>query len=106
MTWIKEQPTMVVGMHFMLSCIDNQDAKLFENHVGADVSHPSPGLPRPSFAAVASSVDMGATKYVASCRMQAPRREIIEELKDMLQVSARCSEFQLLPFSIADASAF
>lgn len=70
------------------------------------MSHPSPGIPRPSFAAVASSIDEYASKYIASCRMQAPRQEVIEDLKNMLVVSTYYLEFRLLPFSIVDASDF
>ncbi|KAJ7732588.1 argonaute-like protein [Mycena maculata] len=52
--------------------------------MGADVMHPSPGTTgRPSFAAVVSSVDSYAAKYVADQRVQASRQELITDLKEM-----------------------
>ncbi|KAJ7878523.1 argonaute-like protein [Mycena olivaceomarginata] len=52
--------------------------------LGADVMHPAPGATgRPSFAAVVSSVDSNAAKYVATQRVQTSRQELITDLKDM-----------------------
>ncbi|KAJ3552095.1 hypothetical protein NM688_g4338 [Phlebia brevispora] len=58
--------------------------------MGADVIHPPPGsLDRPSFASLVASVDSYSAKYIADCRVQAPRQEMIAELdvmaKNMLQ---------------------
>ncbi|KAF7353951.1 Protein argonaute-2 [Mycena venus] len=53
---------------------------------GADVMHPAPGTSgRPSFAAVVSSVDSNAAKYVVTQRVQMSRQELIPDLKEMVQ---------------------
>ncbi|KAL5511713.1 hypothetical protein ACEPAH_4931 [Sanghuangporus vaninii] len=57
--------------------------------VGADVSHPGPGVMRPSVAAVVSSVDERAAKYVAKCAVQGPRTEIIEDLENLMDNALR-----------------
>jgi eukaryotic translation initiation factor 2C len=55
--------------------------------VGADVAHPGPGVAnRPSVASVVSSWDQYVSRYVAFSRVQHPRREIIENLKEMMMV--------------------
>ncbi|KAJ7321835.1 argonaute-like protein [Mycena albidolilacea] len=52
--------------------------------MGADVMHPGAGTNgRPSYAAVVSSVDSYAAKYVASQSVQASRQELISDLKRM-----------------------
>ncbi|KAJ3552097.1 hypothetical protein NM688_g4337 [Phlebia brevispora] len=52
--------------------------------MGADVIHPPPGsLDRPSFASLVASIDSGASKYMADCRVQEPRQEIIAGLDEM-----------------------
>ncbi|KAJ7732583.1 argonaute-like protein [Mycena maculata] len=52
--------------------------------MGADVMHPGAGTTgRPSFAAVVSSVDSYAAKYVADQCVQASRQELITDLKEM-----------------------
>ncbi|KAJ7481900.1 hypothetical protein FB451DRAFT_1171033 [Mycena latifolia] len=52
--------------------------------MGADVMHPGPGpTTRPSYAAVVSSVDSNAAKYIATQRVQKSRQELITELKEM-----------------------
>ncbi|KAI5124360.1 hypothetical protein M0805_008966 [Coniferiporia weirii] len=53
--------------------------------VGADVTHPGPGVLRPSVATLVSSVDRGAAKYVSSSTVQEPRLEIIEGIGGMLK---------------------
>ncbi|KAH7887674.1 argonaute-like protein [Phlebopus sp. FC_14] len=54
--------------------------------MGADVIHPAPGATgRPSFTAVVGNVDSDTAKYVATCRVQDSRVEIIQDLKDMSQ---------------------
>ncbi|KAG8985277.1 hypothetical protein FRB90_004845 [Tulasnella sp. 427] len=53
--------------------------------IGADVEHPGPGnMTRPSHAAVVGSIDMDASKYVATSRAQPCRREMIDDLADMV----------------------
>ncbi|KAJ8092002.1 hypothetical protein PM082_024238 [Marasmius tenuissimus] len=55
--------------------------------MGADVCHPSPGdTENPSYAALVSSTDSATTKYTATCRIQAARRELIEDLEGMVKV--------------------
>ncbi|KAF7342176.1 Protein argonaute-2 [Mycena venus] len=52
--------------------------------MGADVMHPGAGTNgRPSYAAVVSSVDSNAAKYVAVQRVQASRQELISDLMEM-----------------------
>ncbi|KAJ7177641.1 argonaute-like protein [Mycena filopes] len=54
--------------------------------MGADVMHPGAGTTgRPSYAAVVSSVDSHAAKYVAIQRVQASRQELISDLQEMTQ---------------------
>ncbi|KAG9047214.1 hypothetical protein FS837_002808 [Tulasnella sp. UAMH 9824] len=53
--------------------------------LGADVRHPGPGITnRPSYAAVVGSVDSDASKYDAITRPQQCRREMIDDLTDMV----------------------
>ncbi|KAG9050899.1 hypothetical protein FS837_001553, partial [Tulasnella sp. UAMH 9824] len=53
--------------------------------IGADVQHPGPGnMTRPSHSAVVGSVDSDASKYVATSRAQPCRREMIDDLADMV----------------------
>ncbi|KAJ7758252.1 argonaute-like protein [Mycena metata] len=52
--------------------------------MGADVMHPGASN-RPSYAAVVSSVDVHAAKYVATLRVQASRQELISDLQEMTQ---------------------
>ena len=59
---------------------------------GADVSHPGPGVLRPSVAAVVSSVDERAARYVAKCAVQGPRTEIIEDLESLMDVGSMESD--------------
>ncbi|KAJ7284419.1 argonaute-like protein [Mycena rebaudengoi] len=52
--------------------------------MGADVMHPGAGTTgRPSFAAVVSSIDSCAAKYVATQSVQTSRQELITDLKEM-----------------------
>ena len=55
---------------------------------GADVTHPGPGVLRPSVAAVVASIDRSASQYVSRCDVQGPRTEIIENLRKLMAVSA------------------
>ena len=66
---------------------------------GADVSHPGPGVLRPSVAAVVSSVDERAARYVAKCAVQGPRTEIIEDLESLIDVGSNSMEFDGPPKS-------
>lgn len=55
--------------------------------IGADVMHPAPGAEgRPSFTTVVSSIDSMAVKYIAISRVQAGRKEIIDDLEEMCTV--------------------
>ncbi len=51
------------------------------------MSHPDPGVLRPSIAGVVASVDKYASQYVARTSVQPPRVEIVENLTGMLMVS-------------------
>ncbi|KAI0272588.1 Piwi domain-containing protein [Gloeopeniophorella convolvens] len=58
--------------------------------VGADVTHPGPGVgDRPSIASLVSSYDRTFSHYAAFTRVQGPRTEVIEELEDMFLTSLR-----------------
>lgn len=49
--------------------------------------HPPPGSDtRPSYAALVANVDSNVAKYIADCRVQKPRVEMIAELGVMAQV--------------------
>ena len=52
--------------------------------MGADVIHPAPGADgRPSFTALVGNVDSETAKYVADCRVQTSRQEMIDDLEAM-----------------------
>lgn len=52
--------------------------------VGADVTHPGPGVrDRPSIASLVSSFDDTFSRYAAFTKVQAPRMEVIEDLEQM-----------------------
>ncbi|KAK0240576.1 argonaute-like protein [Armillaria nabsnona] len=55
--------------------------------MGADVSHPGPGVLRPSVASLVWSKDLYASSYVADIRIQPPRTERIEDLQDMVKAA-------------------
>ncbi|THH09696.1 hypothetical protein EW145_g1836 [Phellinidium pouzarii] len=65
MQWLKQAPTMLVGM---------------------DVTHPGPGSLKgtPSIAAVVASVDEHYAQFPASLRIQETRKEMITSLKEMM----------------------
>ncbi|KAL6300526.1 Piwi domain-containing protein [Sparassis latifolia] len=53
--------------------------------VGADVSHPAPGvLNRPSIASLIASMDDNVSNYTSQIHLQEPRHEIIANLKVMM----------------------
>ncbi|KAI9063284.1 argonaute-like protein [Trametes sanguinea] len=52
--------------------------------MGADVMHPAPGVSdRPSFTSLVGNVDSETAKYIADCRVQTHRREMIDDLEEM-----------------------
>ncbi|RDX49272.1 argonaute-like protein [Lentinus brumalis] len=54
--------------------------------MGADVIHPAPGSQgRPSFTSLVGSVDSDTSKYVADCRAQTGRVEMIQDLQSMAE---------------------
>lgn len=60
---------------------------LVDHLSSADVIHPAPGAEgRPSFTALVANVDSDTAKYVADCRVQTSRQELIEDLESMSQV--------------------
>ncbi|KAJ7061559.1 ribonuclease H-like domain-containing protein [Mycena amicta] len=69
----------------------SQVGSLYDPHLptvvmGADVMHPPPGATdRPSFAAMVSSVDANAAKYVATLNIQRGRQELIPTLGTMTE---------------------
>ncbi|KAJ3563363.1 hypothetical protein NP233_g8987 [Leucocoprinus birnbaumii] len=65
LSWLKEKPTMLVGM---------------------DVTHPGPGSVRgtPSIAAVVASYDSDYAQFPASMKMQESKKEMITDLEDMM----------------------
>ncbi|KAJ3555887.1 hypothetical protein NM688_g2332 [Phlebia brevispora] len=70
--------------------------------MGADVVHPSPGSQgRPSFASLVASVDSGAAKYVADCRVQAPNQEMIAEL-DVMNILQKYMDYRAVMEKKAD----
>lgn len=49
--------------------------------------HPPPGADgRPSFTALVASVDSDSAKYMAECRVQTSRQEMIDDLGEMAEV--------------------
>jgi hypothetical protein len=55
--------------------------------LGADVTHPGPGIrDRPSIASLVSSFDSTFSRYAAFTRVQPPRVEVIEDLEEMFIV--------------------
>ncbi|KAG8937958.1 hypothetical protein FRC00_008304 [Tulasnella sp. 408] len=53
--------------------------------IGADVHHPGPGITnRPSYAAIAGSIDSDASRYVAISKAQDTRQEMIQDLSEMI----------------------
>ncbi|KAJ3829936.1 argonaute-like protein [Lentinula raphanica] len=51
--------------------------------MGADVTHPAPGLDTPSYSALVGSVDSRGVKYIPRTSVQASRQEIIADLETM-----------------------
>jgi len=79
---LKQQDIMVVGTWMILIWCPHILPKL-----GADVTHPSPGVyGEPSFASVVSSTNPMLTRYATFLSIQSPRMEPISELKDMMKV--------------------
>ena len=59
---------------------------LLSNIIGADVTHASPGVWRPSIAALVASYDKDGARYFSTHSVQGPRMEIIADLEEMLVV--------------------
>ncbi|KAJ7168155.1 ribonuclease H-like domain-containing protein [Mycena crocata] len=57
--------------------------------MGADVSHPGPGVSRPSISSLVWSYDLEAASYVAYSDVQAPREEMIAGLQGMVKRAIR-----------------
>jgi len=79
----KSSPMMIVGRYSRfrrLQCHLNPLA------LGADVGHSSPGVHRPSLAAVVFSVDDTFSRYHALAKLQQGRMEAIADLKQMMVV--------------------
>lgn len=57
------------------------------SRLGADVSHPAPGIQKPSVTSLVYNHDRFATKYTAITKLQDPRHEVIVELKDMMKTA-------------------
>ncbi|KAJ7615089.1 Piwi domain-containing protein, partial [Mycena polygramma] len=55
--------------------------------LGADVSHPAPGVNRPSVASLVWSHDRYGAAYCATTGVQSPRTEIIADLKNMVKIA-------------------
>ncbi|KAJ6618325.1 Piwi domain-containing protein [Mycena sp. CBHHK59/15] len=53
--------------------------------MGADVSHPGPGVARPSIASLVWSWVQAAASYIAFSEVQGPREEIIQDLQSMVK---------------------
>lgn len=52
---------------------------------GADVGHPSPGVQKPSVTSLVYSHDRFVTQYAAFSALQAPRMEIIADLRTFVR---------------------
>lgn len=63
---------------------------------GADVSHSSPGLVRPSIAAVVGTFDMEFCRYADATSLQNPRQETISDLRAMVGVSTLHRHYVLI----------
>jgi eukaryotic translation initiation factor 2C len=68
------RPTMIIGKSTPLKFPDPKLTLL-----GADVSHPSPGSPQPSMAALTMSWDRDAIRYAAACETNGHRVEMLSE---------------------------
>lgn len=78
--------TMIIGLSSYITFVKpniNTDSSLEK---GIDVSHPGPGVQRPSVASVVVSVDKDLTHYTAATSIQEPRCEIVVNLAAMLKV--------------------
>lgn len=80
-----KNPTIVMGCALSLARL--RVYMLIDHLSSADVIHPAPGAEgRPSFTALVANVDSDTAKYVADCRVQTSRKELIEDLESMSQV--------------------
>lgn len=73
-----------------LQIVSQLDSEQMEDEnmlvLGADVIHPSPGCVQycPSIASVVGSVGYGSMKFLGSMRLQQGKKEIIQNMKDMV----------------------
>ncbi len=75
-------PTIVMGYVAPVWCNDPRA----DSKTSADVIHPAPGSQgRPSFTSLVGSVDSDTSKYVADCRAQTGRVEMIQDLQSMAE---------------------
>ncbi|KLO09063.1 Piwi-domain-containing protein [Schizopora paradoxa] len=63
-----------------ISCLDISKTMA----IGIDVSHPGPGVQKPSVASVVGSHDKWLSQYTSCISIQTPRKEMVENLFDML----------------------
>ncbi|KAJ6606523.1 argonaute-like protein [Mycena vulgaris] len=70
--------------------------------MGADVAHPGPGTNRPSVVSLVWSHDMHGAAYCATTRVQAPRVELIFDLKDLVKIALEMfgSKHKVTPASV------
>jgi len=66
------RPTMIIGKFLLIN-----DPRICLSFVGADVSHPSPGSPQASMAALTMSFDKDACRYAAAVQTNGHRIEMI-----------------------------
>ncbi|KAK7036065.1 protein argonaute-2 [Favolaschia claudopus] len=72
------------GINAVVALIGSASAQTI--YMGADVSHPPAGTTDlPSYAAVVSSLDKNAAKYVDTSRVQMSRQELIPDLQEMVK---------------------
>ncbi|KAI6038510.1 argonaute-like protein [Pisolithus marmoratus] len=58
----------------------------------------APSFPRLSFTALVRNVDSNTAKYIATCRVQTSRKEIIEDLGEMAQKTSNIAPTRLIFF--------
>lgn len=73
--------------------IDKFTLPVTSHFAGADVTHPPPGSPGPSVAAVVCSIDLPCTQYTAECCVQDAREETITDLAQMVEVGCSSCQF-------------
>jgi hypothetical protein len=86
---------MIVGTCLRCSTRDTDPQLSPSALIGADVTHPGPGLFEPSIASIVTSMNPEHTRYTTFFSVQSPRLEIIEELRSMMKARepSRCPSF-------------